>query len=257
MKNRIKYSGLFLIIVTGLLMLQCESSDMSQYQPGTSGKGGSMARFTISCNHLFIVDDRDLRVLNLENPKDPVFVKEINVGRGIETIFPYKDKLFIGSNDGMYIYNLSNCSNPEVSFLSRFVHVMACDPVVANDSFAYVTLRSNSDCRTGSTANELNIIDVTDISKPKLIISYPMDEPHGLAIEDYNLFLCHGKFGFSLYNVANPKDIKLLSFYKDIHAFDCILHHNRLLIVGDDGFYQYDYSDLENLVLLSSIKKGE
>ena len=107
----------------------------------------------------------DMIIYNLKNTQD--FQKEntIKVGNGLETIFPYDEKLFLGSQTGMYVYDNKNKPNPE--FLSTFQHIKSCDPVVVENKKAYVTLRSGSSCRAGS--NELDIIDLEDIKNPKLI----------------------------------------------------------------------------------------
>ena len=66
---------------------------------------------------------------------------KVNVGSwNVETIFPFKDKLFIGSQNGMFVYNINNADNP--SLVGQFSHVQSCDPVIADDDYAYVTLRT-------------------------------------------------------------------------------------------------------------------
>ena len=52
------------------------------------------------------------------------------------------NRLFIGSQTGMFIYNLSNPDNPVQD--GQFNHVRSCDPVIADEKYAYVTLRSGS-----------------------------------------------------------------------------------------------------------------
>jgi hypothetical protein len=71
--------------------------------PGsTSGIGGSMARFTISGNHLYTVSLTDMQLFDISNEAAPQKGQKIPMGWGIETIFPYDDKLFIGSTNGMH-----------------------------------------------------------------------------------------------------------------------------------------------------------
>jgi hypothetical protein len=58
-----------------------------------------------------------------------------------------------------------------------------------------------------------------------------------------------------VYSVADPYaiDQNLLSHQADINTFDVIPFNNVLMMIGDDGLYQYDYSDISNLALLSVI----
>ncbi|RZK46271.1 MAG: hypothetical protein EOO87_23835, partial [Pedobacter sp.] len=78
----------------------------------SSGQGGSMARFTLLNNHLYTVGQSDLSLFDVKTASNPVFVKSINLGWGVETIFPYENKLFIGTNRGMHIFNASDAANP-------------------------------------------------------------------------------------------------------------------------------------------------
>ncbi len=61
--------------------------------------------------------------------------------------------------------------------------------------------------------------------------------------------------GLKVYSVADPYNIdqNLLSHQTDINAFDAIPIDDVLMMIGDDGLYQYDYSNINNLVLLSVI----
>ena len=85
--------------------------------------------------------------------------------------------MFLGGTRGMYIYDISEPSTP--TFISDFEHGTACDPVVVDGDYAYVTLRGGNMC--GALESGLFIVDISDISKPTLAIDYPMDEPYGFG----------------------------------------------------------------------------
>lgn len=217
---------------------------------GTNGQGGSMARFTIYQEYLYAATQSDLLVFDIKNQQKPDSISKVNLGWGIETIFPYQDKLFIGSNTGMHIFDNSNPAKPVRT--SIFQHVRACDPVVVEGNKAYVTMRTGI---CGVAPNRMDVVDVSNLSSPQLIKSYEMENPHGLAINNANLMVCEGQFGLKSFNAANASDITLNQHIKNIDAFDVIPVSNTLLImIGKDGLYQYDYSDPKNLKLLSHIK---
>jgi len=69
------------------------------------------------------------------------------------------------------------------------------------------------------------------------------------------LFVCDGTAGLKIYNAANPLDIAAnqLTAYPNNHAFDVIPLGDILVMIGVDGLYQYDYSDLNNIFELSHI----
>ncbi|MFC2123880.1 LVIVD repeat-containing protein [Bacteroidota bacterium] len=220
--------------------------------PGSStGIGGSMARFTITGDILYTVGSYNLNVFDITVLTDPVQYPSINLEWGIETIFPFKDNLFIGSMNGMHIFEISNPQIPR--WVSTFEHARVCDPVVANDTVAFVTLRSGTRCE-GFT-NQLDVIDIRNIYNPKLLKSYPMQHPHGLGIDNEALFICEGEHGWKLFEVKDlyTIDKNLIKHFKGIHSYDVIPYQDNLMLIGDDGLYQYDYTDLQNVELLSSL----
>ena len=230
------------------------SSSSGSSTSTSSGVGGSMARFTITQGHLYAVNDYAMKVFDLANPQMPNAVSDVNLGWGIETIFPYKDKLFIGSNSGMYIFDNSTPSSP--TQLSRFEHARACDPVYVKDNYAYVTLRSGTWCE-GFT-NQLDLIDITDLTKPVLEKTFNMDNPHGLSIKGDNLYLCEGEFGLKTFNISDPMKLnrKKIDHIQDLHAYDAINipDSDVIMVIGNDGLYQYDASNPSNLKEISKIE---
>ncbi|MAT54907.1 MAG: hypothetical protein CMN32_10550 [Saprospirales bacterium] len=225
---------------------------------GGTGVGGSMARFTIVDQYLYIVDDSRLQVFGLGNPYLPEQVNEVQLGWGIETIIPYEDKLFIGSNSGMFIFDNSNPAQP--SLLSTFAHARACDPVYVQGNLAYVTLRSGTPCEGFN--NQLDVVDITNITSPQLLITHPMQNPHGLGIKGNDLLLCEGDYGFKRFNAEDPMLIgpRLLDQDKSLHAFDVIPlpgNEKLALVIGEDGFYQYRFDDPQKLELISKIPVGQ
>lgn len=219
--------------------------------PSSAGIGGSMARFTISGDHLYALDGANLDIVNVSVQSQPVAKKEFPLAWDVETLFPYADKLFVGSQTGMYIIDLKLPEDP--SLLSKYEHIRSCDPVVVEGEHAYVTLRSGSVCQ-GFT-NQLEVISLKDLAKPSLLAMYPMTNPHGLGIDNGTLFICDGSDGLKAFDATNINTISQnqLAHYKDIHALDVIPYQQVAMVIGEDGLYQYDYSDIKNIKLLSQV----
>ncbi len=245
MKNRI-----YLLLSIGLVIASCASDGNDVGLPQQkAGVGGSMARFTISNNSLYIVDGENLHLYDISNPSDPKEKTKQRLGFGIETVFPYKDALFVGSQNGMYIYDISDPS--KLKQLAIYNHILSCDPVVAQDDRAYVTLRDGVDCRFGS--NLLDVIDISDLSNPKLLKSYSMENPHGLSIDGGDLFVCEGRFGMKQFDATSPDSLFQKRKFEDFFGYDVIALGENLLVIGKDGLYQYDYSDSDSVKFLSKI----
>jgi hypothetical protein len=227
--------------------------EAGSFDANSTGIGGSMARFTINKGHLFTIDDSNMYIFDLEDGTSPELINEVYINWGIETIFPFKDKIFIGSQSGMYIYDVQNPTTPVQ--LSVYEHIFSCDPVVANDSLAFVTLRDGNLCRT-DFSNQLEVIDIKDLTAPKLLYTYQMKHPHGLGIRNHDLFICEGKYGLKWFDYEEPDKIdqNQLSHIKNFHAYDVIPIGDLLIMIGSDGLYQFDISEKGKFRQLSHIK---
>ncbi len=216
----------------------------------STGTGGSMARFAITGDHLYAVDWSSLLTFDISDP-EPVKRNKQNVGWMIETIFPYKQNLFIGSANSMYIYDISTPASPKR--LSVFRHATACDPVVVEGDYAYATLRDGEHCPNFAGANQLEVIDVKDLRNPKNIGIYKMIQPHGLGIDNGDLFISEGDHGLKIMDASDPYNVKEISHIKDIRTFDVIPNNGVLIVTGAGGIIQYDYTDIRKLGELSMI----
>jgi hypothetical protein len=198
-----------------------------------------------------VVDNLGLIPVEISTLTDPEAKPKVDIGVGIETIFPYNNHLFIGSSSAMFIYDLVNPAQPRQ--LSTYVHATGCDPVVVNGDYAYVTLRDGISCANPININVLEVVDVSNYRNPIQLGSIFMNNPRGLGIGCNNkLYVCDGTRGlvqFSLENPANPIEEQV---YASHAANDVIIREDLVIVTGDDGIYQYRCGEQE-LELLSSL----
>jgi hypothetical protein len=211
-----------------------------------AGIAGSTARFSLVNNTLYAVGISTLGTFSLSDPEDPKFIKRTNVGQNIETIFSLHDKLLMGSTNGVFIYDIQTPENPVR--LSQFSHLTACDPVVAQNNTAYVTLRSGARC--SSAGNQLDILDITNLSNPSLLKTYALTNPKGLSIQNKLLFICDD--GLKVFNVEDPRNAKLIDHQKGFESQDVITLANLAIVVTKDGLLQYGYTSEGKLSLVGS-----
>ncbi|WP_080055948.1 LVIVD repeat-containing protein [Spirosoma aerolatum] len=240
---------LILLSLIGISTACSSSSD--SVSPGT-GVGGSTARFTISGNTLYTVSNTALQAYDISESGNPKKGTNTKLGFGVETIFPYRNNLFIGTQTGMYIYDISQPNTPKQ--VSLYTHILSCDPVVAQGNYAYVTLRTGTNCRNQSvTVNSLDVIDISTVSNPKLLRSYQMTNPRGLGADSTLLFVGEGDYGLRVMDISNPLDVKELEYFYNTKTYDVIPTQKRLIVTGPTGIYQYSYADFSQLKLLSQI----
>ncbi len=233
---------IFILAVTfacedGSIFSSSESSDNSS---GIS-KGGSTATFAIKGDVLYVVDSEHLNIFDISIENESELLQKTQVGWGIETIFPFGDMLFLGTQSGVLIYDISQPTSP--SFISEYSHIVACDPVVTDGDFAYLTLRTGSNC--GRPINELQILDLSNINQPVMINAVPMNNPKGLSLHGNTLYVCDE--GVKVFDVSDKNNIVEIGHIPNIPANDVIFHNNQLLVTADNGFYQFDATEFIQL----------
>ena len=246
-----------LLIITSLFFIvACEQDggggDVSSTESNNiDGQGGSLAKFTLKNDYLYTVDINKLNTFSIIEEKNPVKVNEQFIGFDIETLFGYKDYLYIGSETGMFIYDITNPEFPKE--LASVNHFTACDPVIANDTHAFVTLHSDSFC--GNDINLLEIYDVTNITDPILISSRNLTQPRGIGLYDNFLIVCDDEI--KVFDISNPEESKLVNSF-DREAFDVIVQNDLLIAIGSSGLYQFSLEkDTEKGVLLNPLSELE
>ncbi len=231
-----------------------KNSGFNNSGSNTTGIAGSTARFAIAGNYLYVVDNTSLIPVDISDPLSPKSKASVNLNRGtIETIFKYKGYLYIGSTDGVFIYDYAlNPISP--AFVSLVEHARRCDPVVVDNDIAFSTLRTGSRC--GGGQNELLVIDVKNPKSPKLLKSYFfIESPNGLSIDGKTLFICFGAGGIKQYDISDLNNITNSQLASDpsINATDIILNNGVAIVTGETGIVQYSYEAGGELVRLSTL----
>ncbi|NJK97879.1 MAG: hypothetical protein HC905_25880, partial [Bacteroidales bacterium] len=194
-----------------------------------------------------------LKVVDISNISLPVTIGNTYYISSVETLFLDDNYMYTGAQNGMSIYDISDNSKPQL--ISTYTHITSCDPVVVEGDYAYVTLRSGQTCRNTIT-NQLDVIDIRNKTLPVLVKSYGFKSPNGLGIENNILFICDGDDGLKIYDASDVTKIiqHPVAHFSDIQATDVIPLNGILFMIGNDGFYQYDYSNITDVKLLSKIE---
>jgi len=239
-----------IILIPILLLIGCgttsSSSSSSHSVSSLEGKSGSMARFAISGDYLYTINSREMNILDIKEASSPKKISKIQVPFDVETLFSYKNSLYVGSSSGMYIYDTTTPTQP--TRIVNFVHAQSCDPVVVSDDLAFVALHSDSTCRQGVGVNRLEIVDVKVPADPKLIKTVDMWSPKGLGVDGKNLFICDGSSGLKVYDINKADnngtisvDINLKESLGEIDCYDLIAHENSLIISNGADIRQFNY----------------
>ena len=222
----------------------------------TYGVGGSLARFITYDDYLYVLESswklKSINISDIDNMKEE---NEQYLWGNVETLFIADNYMYVGTSNGLHILDLVNPASPNP--ISSYQHFTACDPVVVEGDRAFVTLRSGNTC--GGTQNLLQVVNISEKENPNLLYSFQMASPYGLGIDNGILFVCEGSNGLKVYDATFESSITSheIARFPGIHAYDVIPLESILFMIGDDGFYIYDYSDLNDITLLGTLLISE
>lgn len=210
---------------------------------------GSLARFVVYGDKLYALTNSQMKVFSINGA--PALINSAWTSWQAETLFISGNLMFAGTRNGLIIYSLADPFTPKQ--ISTFSHVYSCDPVVVEGNRAYYTMRSGNNC--GQSISGMGIIDITDPTKPIELSFFALSSPNGLGIDNNRLFVCDGNKGLKVFDATDP--LKLLdnqiATFNTVQAVDVIPYNNILLLIGQGGLMQYDYTDIHNIKLISTI----
>ena len=244
--------GKILILSVSIFVIYACTKDAGN-NPSTAaastGIGGSLSKFTIAGNYLYAVDNHFLYSYDISNPANPVKTNTSALNFDIETIYPFNNRLFIGTRTGLLIYSIDTPSIP--SKIAEAKHARSCDPVVANDSIAFVTLKGNGSC--GPAVSGLYVHNIKNILAPVLLKTVPIANPEGLGLKGSILYICCNNDGLKVYDVSNPANPVEKTTVTGKYFKDVIPYNNQLICFVSDGLSLYDISNPVNPILVTHI----
>jgi len=221
------------------------SSSSSGAAGSAYGVGGSMARFGLYKDFLYVVNQSSLLTFKLNSNSQVTLLNTGYVNWTAETIFITDNHLFLGTQNGLIVMALEVPEKPVQ--IGNFTHMTSCDPVVIKGDLAFITLKGGSTCR-GGILNQLDVVKMSNsYTKFTLLKSYPMFGPQGLGIDDDLLFLCDGDAGLKIYNAFDPMALNQIAIFPSINAYDVIPMNDYLFMIGEKGFMLYDYTNIQNI----------
>lgn len=213
---------------------------------------GTVNRIVRYNDHVYVLGRSSLTVFNDQSTFDLVGTNAM--GWQMETVFPFENKLFIGTQNSMEVFDISNPEVPQ--YISTFAHATSCDPVYPLEDVAYVTLRTGEFAQCPGDINALVVLDITDINSPKETQEIEMKSPYGMSLIGTRLFVGEGENGLKIFDAKEKTRLVLEQWDQEIQAYDIIPHPTRtdiVLIAGPDGLSQYDIESTNSIELLSTV----
>lgn len=224
-----------------------KSAVPASFAGNSNGTSGTVNRVTVAHDRVYIINRTDLAILNNEGSQLQKVDNNFSFfGWDMETVFPYEDKLFIGSRSSMDIYDVTDADQPQHVY--NFQHATSCDPVLADQEAAYVTLRTADFSPCPGDINALVTLDITELNRPTQTSEVTMESPYGMTLIGDKLYVAEGEQGLKIFDVSDRHNPTILETVRDVQAYDILAHptkENLILVATPQGLSQFEV-DVEN-----------
>jgi len=250
------------IILTFLLFNSCKKEAEADYTPATPIKIEPGPKYMQIIHNQYMYQlwqnpasgkRRRLRVYNIQNAANPILIQDINASYSdnVKSLFIYDEHLYLRSDYSATSYSLAIPESPERVGSNGFMS--SCTPILFYKTYMFASAAKNPEC--GYNSSSLDLIDISNKSRPNMVKSYSFEDPRGMAIKDQLMYLCDGVKGLLILDISNPLNIQVLRTLDSIkNTFEAKIEGNTLFLNGSEAVYQYDCSDPLNLVLISKIE---
>lgn len=247
-----------ILFLAALISCDAEFGTVGSFDSGTNTTQGSYANMLVINDFMYVINKEKLQTYSLEKPEEPALLNDQEVGFNIESLLHHKGSLFIGSAQAMFIYEIDELGIPNRTSVTDYQSLgndfCMNDPIAVNDVNAFASLSSRTVGECGRfDMNEIRVYDITNLEVPQHIQTVRMDSPRGIALDGDILFVCEAESGLKVLDVSTPDSPIQIYHFNNFSAFDVIANDGLLVVVGPDKIYEYDYSDIENMVYLSEL----
>ncbi len=259
MKNILQILSFSLLIV--LSACTEDASIAGSFNESQSGTSGSITRFAILNDFMYTLNPNQLQTFDISDADNPVLLSELETDYGLETIFIYEDRIYLGSRVGLFILGLDDPAQPNLlSQTPREEEFFgSCDPVVVKDTYAYSTVKTVVNiCGTVNTQSALLVYEVSDPENPIQTQAFQLSQPNGLAFTDKFLYVCDtGSEELLVFDISNPAEVELrrdLS-YALLDPFDIIVDDDRMIVSTINDFVILSLDEDGGITFVKNIAK--
>lgn len=208
---------------------------------------GTMNKITTLNDYAYVVGNYEIFVFS-DQGSDMTLVNRVYTQSGdVETIYPYDNYLYLGTQSSMELYSTSNPESP--SEVSTYWHPTSCDPVLPTGDVAYLTLRSADNSGCSGDENTLTVIDMTDVFDPQPLNVIALDSPYGMGVDADYLWVGQGTNGLSVFDNTDANNPQFIKTFTNVQGYDVIPNPyvtDAIYVTGDNGMemFSVDYNTM-------------
>jgi hypothetical protein len=184
-----------------------------------------------------------LRVINIANP-DTLRVIGSSRRRWARTMFLRDNLLYLGCQDGFYIFNVSNPILP--TLMGSVPFESDAYGLYVTGNYAYL-----GDGCYWSDGDEggFRIFNVANPNSPYQIAHYIPPNCDGciknIYVRNDTAYVCDDAYGLRIFNVANPSNPLPLTLYSNCRPVDIVIRGNLAFLA--DGYFGIRVLDISNI----------
>jgi len=249
-----------LCFINLLLIVSCDG-DSALGLESQNGTSGSITRFATLDGYMYTLNPNQIQTFDITDPNNPELKSELETEYGLETIFIYDNRIYIGSRTGLYILGLDDPAQPNLlsQTLRSDEFFGACDPVVVKDNYAYSTVKTIENiCGTFNTRSALLIYEVSDPENPVLSQTFDLETPNGLAYTDQFLYVCDtGSELLRVFDISDPSNVEERNDldYSIQDPYDIIVDEDRMIVSTLNDFVILSIGDNAAVTYVKTIAK--
>ncbi len=251
----------YLLSILSLSFLLFSCTEVAVYdETEESAITGKYNTMKVVDDFIYAITDTELITIDRTDSQNLQEIDKHELGGRLENLYVVDGAIFIGSETDMHIFTIQSNGIPSIQSSTQHIEfgdtpVRFCDPVVASQDIAYVTLTTETTAPGGCGTQEVNsllIYDVHDKTAPILKNELNLDSPQGLAIHGDLLFVTNLNTGTHIYRVDHHGGLTNENFIAG-GAQDVVAVGNKLMIVSSTEINQYDITDVKDIIHYGSI----
>ncbi len=193
-----------------------------------------------------------IRFIDVNDPNNPILINTLQFGNASIEYIDVVDSIgYVASQEGFYILNLSDISQPEI--LSE-MHNLNTWSVQVENGLAYIPARYYA---TNESA-ALLIVDVSNPIDPIIVSATDLDANNAVVdIDIYGsyCYITENNRGVGIFDVSDPADPQLAAQISGYWGYRVEVSNDTLhLASSSDGYYSFNVNDPTNPILIGHYK---
>ena len=226
-----------------VILTLCFSNLFSVYHKvGELFINGNYQEIVISENLAFISDEGfGLRIYEINDPNSPILIGSLELEKSVRNILIRDNFAYLLCLDSkLYIINIVDPYNPIL--LSEYNTNRLCHNFSINNYFAYIIENDEM----------LEVVYIGNPENPVFVSEFMLtNQGIGCAVTN-NLAFIATYLGLFVYNISNPYELTQINWFDTGNTHSPLIHDDLLFYSGSNGLEIIDYTDPNNLQVITS-----